>query len=56
MAQQVKDPASSLLWLRFSPWPGKFYMLWVKDRERERERERERAREGMHFLPFVAAE
>ena len=24
MAQQVKDPALSLLWCGFDPWPGKF--------------------------------
>ena len=35
MAQQVKDPALSLPWLRlllwngFDPWPGTFHMPWV---------------------------
>ena len=29
MLQWVKDPASSLLWLRFDPWPGTFRMLWA---------------------------
>ena len=35
VAQQVKDPALSLLWLRsllwcrFDPWAGKFSMLWL---------------------------
>ena len=26
VAQQVKDPALSLPWLGFSPWPGNFSM------------------------------
>ena len=26
MAQQVKDPALSLLWPRFDPWPRNFHM------------------------------
>ena len=36
MAQLVKDPALSwlwlwlLLWLGFDPWPGNFCMLWVR--------------------------
>ena len=30
MAQQVKNLALSLLWLRFDPWPGTFYMLQVQ--------------------------
>ena len=35
MGQWVTDPALSLQWLRllmwcrFDPWPGNFYMLWV---------------------------
>ena len=35
MAQQVKDPVLSLLWLgllllhRFHPWLGKFHMPWL---------------------------
>ena len=44
MAQWVKNPALSLLWLRFDPWPENFHMLWEgpkKEREGERERERE---------------
>ena len=24
--RRVKDPSSSLLWLKFHPWPGNFYM------------------------------
>ena len=33
MAHQVKDLALSLLWLRFDPWPGNFYMSqgWPKN-------------------------
>lgn len=29
VAQQVKDPVLSLLWLRFDPLPGNFLVLWV---------------------------
>ena len=29
MAQWVKDPVLSLLWLRFAPWPGNFCMSQV---------------------------
>ena len=34
MEQQIKNPMSleqlgSLLWCRFDPWPGNFYMPWV---------------------------
>ena len=29
MAQQVKDPAFSLLGRKFDPWPGNFLMLWA---------------------------
>ena len=34
MAEQVKDPALTLLWLRpllwhgLDPWPGNFHMPW----------------------------
>ena len=36
MVQRVKDPVLSLqqlgllLWCRFDPWPGYFYMLWAQ--------------------------
>ena len=41
VAQQVKDPALSLLWLwllpwcRFNPWPGNFFMpqMWPPKKE-----------------------
>ena len=45
MAQWVKDPALSLLWLvlalwlRFDPWLGNFCMLWAllkKKKKRKR--------------------
>ena len=29
MAQRVKDPMLSLLWLWFHPWSGNFCILWV---------------------------
>ena len=28
MVQWVKDPALSLLWRGFNPWPGSFSMPW----------------------------
>ena len=33
VAQQVKDPAVSLLWNGFSPWPWNFCMLWVQPKK-----------------------
>ena len=39
MAQWVKDPEPSLLWLRpplwhrFDPWPGNFHMPWARPKE-----------------------
>ena len=29
VAQQVKNPKLSLLWLRFNPWPGNFHKPWT---------------------------
>ena len=29
VAQQVKDPALSLLWLSFDPWPRNFRVPWA---------------------------
>ena len=57
MAQQVKDPALSLLWLwlqlwrRFHPWPRNFCMLQVRSekegkKERREEGKKERRKEG----------
>ena len=37
MAQQVKDLALSLLWLKFDPWPGKFHMLWVQQKKKKKD-------------------
>lgn len=34
VAQWVKDPALSLLCLRFDPWPGKFSMLWAEPKKK----------------------
>ena len=39
MAQGVKDPALLLLWLRsmlwrkFNPWPGNFYIPWSQPKK-----------------------
>ena len=30
MEQQFIDPALSLLWLGFDPWPRNFHMLWMQ--------------------------
>ena len=30
MAQRVKDPALSLLWHEFGPWPEIFHMPWAR--------------------------
>ena len=45
MAQQVKDPAlsllglGSLLWCGFHPWPGNFHMPWAQPK-RTKERKK----------------
>ena len=36
MPQQVKDPAWSLLWHKFDPWPGNFHVPWAQPKKRER--------------------
>ena len=33
MAQQVKEPALSLLWRSFDPWPRNFHMLRLQPEE-----------------------
>ena len=39
MAQHVKDPVLSLLWLRlslcfrFDPWPQNFHILWMQPKK-----------------------
>ena len=44
MAQGVKDPAQSVLWLwlllcrRFNPWPRNFPMPWAPRKNKERTR------------------
>ena len=44
MAQQVKDLASSLLWLgsllccRFDPWPGNFHVPQVQEKKKKNKR------------------
>ena len=30
VAQGIKDPSLSLLWLRFGPWPRNFHMMWMQ--------------------------
>ena len=36
VVQWVKDPALSLLWCGFDPWPGKFHMLWVWQKKKKK--------------------
>ena len=38
LAQQVKDPALSLLWLRFDPWPQNFHMLQCCQKKKVKKR------------------
>ena len=33
VAQWIKDLALSLLWLRFNPWPGNFFMLQARPKK-----------------------
>ena len=35
MVQQIKDPALSLRWRRFDPWPGNFYMVQAQPKKKE---------------------
>ena len=34
VVQGVKDPALSLLWLGFEPWPENFYMLQMPPKKK----------------------
>jgi len=34
VVQQVKDPAFSLLWHRFDPWPGTFHVPWMQPKKK----------------------
>ena len=49
VAQWIKDPVLSLLWLGsplwhgFSPWPLNFHMPWVQPKKKKREK-RERSK------------
>ena len=36
MDQWIKDPALSLLWLGFDPWPWNFCMVWVWPKEKKK--------------------
>ena len=38
MAQQVKDPAWSLQWCRFHPWPRNFHMPLVQQKKKKKKR------------------
>ena len=40
VAQQVKDLALSLLWLRFDPWPGNIHMLWAQPKKKKRKKDK----------------
>ena len=42
VVQQVKDPALSLLWLRFEPWPGNFHMLWVHPKKKKKKKKKKK--------------
>ena len=35
VVQQIKDPALSLRWRRFDPWPGNFYMVQAQPKKKE---------------------
>ena len=36
MVQQVKDPALSLLWCRFEPWPGNLYVPRARPKKKKK--------------------
>ena len=38
VAQLVKDPVLSLLWLGFHPWPWNFHMLWAQSHSVKKEK------------------
>ena len=40
-AQKVKDPALSLQWLGFNPWPGNFGMPWVQPKKGKKKEKQE---------------
>ena len=44
VAQWAKDPALSLLWLRFDPWPGKFHMPWERQKKKKKKKKAPRSK------------
>ena len=54
VVQQVKDLALSVLWCRFSHWPGNFHMPWVIERRKERKTDRRKERKEERKKPFKA--
>ena len=39
MVQWIKEPALSLMWRGFDPWPRNFYMVWMRPKKGESEKE-----------------
>ena len=51
MAQEVKDPASSLLWLWFNPWPRNFVLWqWGKKKKKKKKKNHLRKKPGSRLV------
>ena len=60
MAQQVKDPALSLLWLWLhlwlgvDPWPGNFHMLRMKPKKKKKKKLWEKCKQYREQLSILS--
>ena len=43
MAQQVKDPVWSLLWFKFSPWPGNVHIPQARPKKKKKKKNQKKA-------------
>ena len=62
VAQQVKDSALSLLWLRllqwhrFDPWPQNFHVPWARPRGKKKKKKRREILHGkIHMRLIICA-
>lgn len=56
MAQQVMDPALSVLWYRFDPWSGNCHMLqvWPKTNKEKKDDDRRVERNDIYNVKFFS--
>ena len=63
VAQQVQDPALSLLWLRllrcmrcvFNPWPRNFHIPWVQPKKKKKKKKKKKSSLVCALASFLAS-